>query len=120
MVEDEIIKGTPGLWELNMSKNPNDNLYTYKDYDNYGNLMFKTNVLYRDNDPKTSRPKSSKSEKWYLLGNIWCKMKKYEGKGVVVIPSDPNALFERLDLLLASKEAGNTVLKTRQWPYATN
>ena len=32
----------------------------------------------------------------------------YEGKGVIVIPSDPNALFERLDLLLASKEAGNT------------
>ena len=30
------------------------------------------------------------------------------GKGVVVIPSDPNALLERIDLLLASKEAGNT------------
>ena len=30
------------------------------------------------------------------------------GKGVVVIPSDPNTLLERLDLLLASKEAGNT------------
>ena len=30
------------------------------------------------------------------------------GKGVVVIPSNPNALFERLDLLLTSKEAGNT------------
>ena len=33
---------------------------------------------------------------------------KYEGKGVVVIPSDPNALLERLDLLLASQEAGHT------------
>ena len=32
----------------------------------------------------------------------------YEGKGVVVIPSDPNALLERLDLLLASQEAGHT------------
>ena len=30
------------------------------------------------------------------------------GKGVVVIPSDPNMLLERIDLLLASKEAGNT------------
>ena len=38
MVEDEIFKSTPSLWELIMSKNPNDNLYTYKDYDNYGNL----------------------------------------------------------------------------------
>ena len=29
-------------------------------------------------------------------------MKEYEGKGVVVIPGDPNALLERLDLLLVS------------------
>ena len=40
------------------------------------------------------------------------KMRKikseYEGEGVVVIPSDPNALLERLDLLLASQEAGHT------------
>ena len=34
--------------------------------------------------------------------------KGYKGKGVVVIPSDPNALLERLDLLLASQEAGHT------------
>ena len=34
--------------------------------------------------------------------------KEYEGKGVVVIPSNPNALLERLDLLLASQEAGHT------------
>ena len=33
---------------------------------------------------------------------------EYVGDGVVVIPSDPNALLERLDLLLASQEAGHT------------
>ena len=33
---------------------------------------------------------------------------EYEGEGVVVIPSDPNALLERLDLLLVSQEAGHT------------
>ena len=32
----------------------------------------------------------------------------FEGKGVVVIPSDPNALLERLDFLLASQDAGHT------------
>ena len=32
----------------------------------------------------------------------------YKGEGVVVIPSDPNALLERLDLLLASQDAGHT------------
>ena len=34
--------------------------------------------------------------------------KKYEGSGVIVIPSNPNTLIERLDLLLASQEAGHT------------
>ena len=37
-----------------------------------------------------------------ILKYIWAKRKEYEGNGVVVIPSDPNALLERLDLLLAS------------------
>ena len=32
----------------------------------------------------------------------------YEGSGVIVIPSEPNALLERLDLLLMSKESGHT------------
>ena len=40
------------------------------------------------------------------------KMRKimygYEGEGVVVILSDPNALLKRFDLLFASQEAGHT------------
>ena len=36
------------------------------------------------------------------------KKEGYEGKGVVIMLSDPNALLERLDLLLASQEAGHT------------
>ena len=43
-----------------------------------------------------------------MLKDIWNNRREYKGKGVVVIPSDPNALLERLDLLLASKEAGHT------------
>ena len=119
MVEGEVFKGTPGLWELITSRRSNDNDYTIKDYENYSRLMIKTNSLYRDNDPKTSHPKSSKSEKWNnLLSPIWFKEKEhkkrfeaYEGKGVIVIPSDPNALLVRLDLLLASQEAGHTGVK---------
>ena len=71
--------------------------------------MIKTNALYRGNNPENKRPKSSKSYKWMeLLRHIWLNRKEYERSGIVVIPSDPNALLERLDLLLASKEAGNT------------
>ena len=36
------------------------------------------------------------------------KKEGYEGEGVFVIPSDPNALLERFDLLHASQEAGHT------------
>ena len=35
-------------------------------------------------------------------------MKGYEGNGIVIMSSDPNALLERLDILLASQEAGHT------------
>ena len=38
---------------------------------------------------------------------------EYEGEGVVVIPSDPNALLERLDLLLASQKAGHTGVRNK-------
>ena len=90
-----------------MSKKPNDNYYTYKNYDNYKRLMIKTNALHQNYDPNNHHPRTRKGPKWELLGNIWAKREKYEGKGVVVIPSDPNALLERLDLLLASQKAGH-------------
>ena len=79
MIDDEKFKGTPGLWELIMSKRPNDNYYTYKDCENYEKLMLKTNALYRNNDLTTRHPKSSKSDKWYLLSPIWYKRKEFEG-----------------------------------------
>ena len=106
IVDGEKFRGTPGLWKLIMSKNPGD--FTKEDYENYAKLMVKTNALYRDNNPKSSRPKSSRSDKWNLIRLIRAKRGEYEGEGVVVIPSDPNALLERLDLLLASQEAGHT------------
>ena len=71
--------------------------------------MLKTNALYRDNNPDNNYPKSSKGPKWKkILNPIWKNRKDYGGSGVIVIPSDPNALLERLDLLLSSQEAGHT------------
>ena len=109
MVDGDEYEGTPGLWELIVSKNLDDNVYTNDDYDNYARLMLKTNTLHRDNNPDSNYPKSSKGQKWKrILKTIWDYRGEYEGSGVVVIPSDPNALLERLDLLLASQEAGHT------------
>ena len=106
IIGDEKFEGTPGLWELIMSKNLED--FSKEDYENYAKLMVKTNALYRDNNPKSLYPKSSRSDKWRLVKYIWTRRWEYEGKGVVVIPSDPNELLERLDLLLASQKAGHT------------
>ena len=71
--------------------------------------MVKTNALRVGNNPEIRKRKSSRSYKWNtILKDIWVNRRKYEGSGVVVIPKDPNALLERLDLLLASQEAGHT------------
>ena len=90
IIDNEKIEGTPGLWELIMVKTPVG--YKEKDYSNYKRLMIKTNSLHRFYDPKNPYPKSSDSFKWTnILSPIWYGRKKYEGEGVVVIPSDPNA-----------------------------
>ena len=132
----ERFKGTDGLWKLITLREPVD--VDKKDKDEYERLMIKTNVIHRDDDPKNPHPKGNRGKKWKkLIGPFWYKnqgfseedaikmannrryrerlvkkMRKikseYEGKGVVVIPSDPNALLERLDLLLASQKAGHT------------
>ena len=115
--DDIIIKesgdrflGTKGLWELITSKKPSEDSYDEEDYMNYERLMVKRNALHHDYDPTNPLPRGSKSNKWKnILAPIWhTREKYYEGKGVVIMSSDPNALLERLDLLLASQEAGHT------------
>ena len=116
---NETFIGTPGLWELLTSKNPQE--YKDEDEDMYEDLMVMTNALHRDNDEDNPHPKGNhKTYKWLnIIRPIWYRKKGgifrfpkkkegQEGSGVVVIPSDPNALLERLDLLLASQEAGHT------------
>ena len=114
IVDDIKFKGTRGLWELLMSKNPNTLHVDDNDYNEYSKLMVKTNALHKDYNPKNPYPRSNRGNKWNLIKEIWVnredirKREGYNGSGVVVIPSDPNALLERLDLLLASQEAGHT------------
>ena len=110
---DERIKGTRGLWDLITSKTPKN--YTDEDYDKYKYLMIKTNAIHKKINPYNIRAKGNyKGAKWKnIVSPIWKEIMKnmgeeYEGEGVVVIPSDPNALLERLDLLLASQKAGHT------------
>ena len=121
--DDIIIKesgdkflGTDGVWALITFKDPQELDYDEDDLKEYERLMIKTNALHKDYDPNNPYPRSSKSDKWLeILGPIWHRKrlaewqkKGYEGKGTVILSSDPNVLLERLDLLLASQKAGHT------------
>ena len=110
IVGDKEYEGTPGLWVLIVSQKPNEEIIMRRDLENYENLLYKTNSLYNKNDPTQKRPKGNyRGDAWNKVKKFWYNCEKYEGKGVVVIiPSDPNALLERLDLLLASQDAGHT------------
>ena len=110
-IGEEKYEGTRGLWELIVMKEPSEQNYNDGDLATYSKIMVNTNAIRRDNDPTNPRPKSSKSWKWTnVVKDIWSNRKTYEGQGTktIVIPSDSNALLERLDLLMASREAGNT------------
>ena len=50
IIDNEKFEGTPGLWELITSKNPQEPI-DKEDYKNYEGLILKTNALHRDYDP---------------------------------------------------------------------
>ena len=110
IIDNEKFTGTPGLWDLIMLKDPPEKDYSEKEYKNYARILIKTHVLHQGNNPNNPYPKSSKSYKWNrFLRHIWeYRGAEFEGEGVVIMSSDPNALLERLDLLLASQKAGHT------------
>ena len=77
--------------------------------------MHSTNTLRRNNDEYETKPKANKSWKWkHILKPIWDENDLYTGHGItssvptIILPCDPIALIERLDLLMASNAAGNT------------
>ena len=74
---EEEYEGTPGLWELIVSKNLDETIHNDEDKAKYKKLMIKTNALYRKNNKKKTHPKSSRSTKWVkILSEIWENRKK--------------------------------------------
>ena len=63
--------------------------------------------------PRRPNQKAAEVKKWRVyVKPIWDMYKTSEdiekdGSGII-LPSDPSALLERFDLLVASKQAGNT------------
>ena len=130
-VDGIIFEGTKGFWELVTSKNPKPENYNDEDLSKYQRLVILTNTAYQNNNPNQNKPKSSVSKKWKnIIKPIWEAIKqqkenededKYEEftdegtdpqtetpGGGLILPSDPNALIDRFDLLFSSKKAGHT------------
>ena len=77
--------------------------------------MHSTNALRRNNDESKTKPKANKSWKWKdILKPIWDEKNIYTRSGLIpsvstiILLSESVALVERLDILMASKAAGNT------------
>ena len=77
--------------------------------------MHSTNALWRNKDESETNPKANKCWKWkHILKRIWGEKDLYTGNGLtpsiptIILPCEPIALIERLDMLMASKAAGNT------------
>ena len=94
-----------------MATTPDDTIFT----NNYAEIMHSTNALRRNYDESETKPKANRSWKWkHILKPIWDEKYRYTGKGItpsvpsIILPCDPIALVERLDILMASNAAGNT------------
>ena len=130
IVEGDRYEGTPGFWSLIVSKNPGPDDYTADDFEQYKRLLIKTNAIFLNNDPTQTRAKGNfQGPKWKIIKPTWEEIKpkperkgrkggrkkrqedpqpSTSGTGLTILPSDPNALIERFDLLLASQNAGHS------------
>ena len=76
--------------------------------------MHSTNAERRNNDESETKPKANKSWKWkHIRKPIWDEKDLYTGNGItssvptIILPCNPIALVEILDILMASKAVGN-------------
>ena len=137
----KTFEGTPGFWELITLRDIKDlENYEEDDLNKYRQLVILTNTAYRNNNPTQNYPKASRSNKWKkFISPIWEAIKQQKedeeddngfslfddpkpgtsgtdpqpeipGSGLF-LPSDPNALIDRFDLLFSSKKAGHTGVK---------
>ena len=124
-------KGTPGLWELITSKDiPEKGKYNAQDLKDYIVIMHVTKATYDKNNKRIGgrnykmnnliKPLVIALEKGEdeLIKEINKHFgfgeeededeEETEGEGLKILPSDPNALIDRFDLLFSSKKAGHT------------
>ena len=92
---------------------------SYIDYSNLNNeLIDDAFQLYKNPHKKTTSKTKEKIKKVLNIEDVKFDKRRYKtpkerpteetGSGLKILPSDPNALIDRFDLLFSSKEAGHT------------
>ena len=130
IIDDTPFKGTVGLWELITSKDiPDKTKYGAEDLADYITIMHITKATYDKNNKRVGG--NDKMNK--LIKPLVKALEKGGGEGLIdkieehfgfeeeyeeaatkgtglpkILPSDPNALIDRFDLLFSSKKAGHT------------
>ena len=69
VISNVVYVRTPGLWTLITKKNPKE--YDEKDYERYKELIYETNMLYHDYDPRSSYPRDRLTKWKTILDPIW-------------------------------------------------
>ena len=137
IIDDERFKGTVGLWELITSKDiPDISEYGAEDLAGYITIMHITKATYDKNNKRVGgndkmnkliKPLVKALEEDKSGNKLITKINKHfgfeeeeyevpasipltptKGTGLKILPSDPNALIDRFDLLFSSKKAGHT------------
>ena len=136
IIDDERFKGTVGLWELITSKDiPDITEYGAEDLAGYITIMHITKATYDKNNKRVGgNDKMNKLIKPFVKAleedksgnklvteiNKHFGFEEYEEPATIpltptkgtglpkILPSDPNALIDRFDLLFSSKKAGHT------------
>ena len=136
IIDDERFKGTVGLWELITSKDiPDISDYGAEDLAGYITIMHITKATYDKNNKRVGgNDKMNKLIKPFVKAleedksgnklvteiNKHFGFEEYEEPATIpltptkgtglpkILPSDPNALIDRFDLLFSSQKAGHT------------
>ena len=137
IIDDERFKGTVGLWELITSKDiPDISEYGAEDLAGYITIMHITKATYDKNNKRVGgndkmnkliKPLVKALEEDKSGNKLITKINKHfgfeeeeyevpasipltptKGTGLKILPSDPNALINRFDLLFSSQKAGHT------------
>ena len=130
-IDNTEYRGTPGLWKLITSKNiPDKSEYTPEDLISYSYIMVKTNTARNKYNPRGQYRGGSNRKMNELIKPFVRELEndntdnkinfinkviehfelvgEVEGEGLTILPSDPNALIDRFDLLFTSQKAGHT------------